>query len=70
MLWEEAQLIGSYYGSSRMRLEMSHIIELYRAGKLKLDELVTNTFTLDEINDAFEVLEAGEVARGVVRYDY
>ncbi|MFQ5934176.1 MAG: Zn-dependent alcohol dehydrogenase [Dehalococcoidia bacterium] len=69
MLWEEAQLIGSYYGSSRMHLFMPRLIELYQAGKLKLDELVTRTFTLDQINEAFEALEAGEVARGVIRYD-
>ena len=69
MLWEEAELVGSYYGSSRMRLFMPRLIELYRAGKLKLDELVTKVFTLDEINDAIEALESGEVARGIIRYD-
>ncbi len=68
MLWEEAQLIGCYYGSARMRIDMPHIIELYRSGKLKLDELVTRTYPLDQINSAFDALEKGEVARSVIQY--
>ena len=68
MLWNEAQLIGCYYDSSRMALDMPHIIELYRTGKLKLDELVTRVYSLDEINPAFDALEKGEVARSVIRY--
>jgi S-(hydroxymethyl)glutathione dehydrogenase/alcohol dehydrogenase len=69
MLWEEASIVGSYYGSSRMRLFMPRLIDMYMTGKLKLDELVTRTFPLDQINEAFEVLEKGEVARSVIRYD-
>jgi Zn-dependent alcohol dehydrogenase len=37
-------------------------------GRLKLRELVTRRFVLDEINEAFRALEAGEVARGLVEY--
>ena len=69
MLWEEAEMVGCHYGSSRVRLFMPKLIELYKAGKLKLDELVTKVFTLDEINEGFAALESGEVARGIIRYD-
>jgi S-(hydroxymethyl)glutathione dehydrogenase/alcohol dehydrogenase len=40
------------------------------AGKLKLDELITHTFRLEEINTAFNALDRGEVARSIIQYDY
>ncbi len=45
---------------------MPQLIELYRAGKLKLDEPVTRSFTLGQIDDALEALRGGEVARGMI----
>ena len=43
------------------------LVDLYMAGKLKLDELVSRTFSLEEINTAFDVLDRGEVARSIIR---
>jgi S-(hydroxymethyl)glutathione dehydrogenase/alcohol dehydrogenase len=40
--------------------------ELYMDGRLKIDELVSRTYTLDQINEGFEALRTGQVARGVV----
>ena len=54
------------YGSSRPHVDMPRLIELYMNNKLKLDELVTRTYALDEVNDAMTALEKGEVARSVV----
>jgi len=65
---EEKSVIGSFYGSPRFHYDMPRIIDLYMAGRLKLDQLVTRTFRLDEINRALEALEKGEVARGVIVY--
>ena len=42
------------------------VIDLYRAGRLKLDELITRTYELDQFEQALQDLEAGELARGVV----
>ena len=42
---------------------------MYKAGKLKLDELVTRRFPLADVNDAFDVLSRGEVARSVLLFD-
>ncbi len=50
------------------RAEMPMLVDLYMAGKLKLDELVSRTFSLEEINTAFDVLDRGEVARSIIRY--
>jgi S-(hydroxymethyl)glutathione dehydrogenase/alcohol dehydrogenase len=47
---------------------MPKIVDLYMAKKLKLDELVSRTYRLEEINPAFEALEKGEVARSIIRY--
>jgi Zn-dependent alcohol dehydrogenase len=57
---------GSGYGSARPHIDIPRLISLYMDKKLKLDELVTRTYTLDEVNDAMTALEKGEVARGVV----
>jgi Zn-dependent alcohol dehydrogenase len=42
------------------------LIALYQAGKLKLDELVTQTYPLERVNEAFDALAAGQVARSVL----
>ena len=47
---------------------MPKLVDLYMAGKLKLDQLISRTFSLDEINTAFEVLERGEVIRSIINY--
>jgi Zn-dependent alcohol dehydrogenase len=44
------------------------MIRLHRAGKLDLDELVTRRIKLDDLDDAFRAMEAGEVARSVIVY--
>ena len=66
LIFEERVLKGSVYGSSRPRIDIPKLMNLYRAGKLKLDELVTRTYSFDQINEAYAALERGEVARTVV----
>jgi S-(hydroxymethyl)glutathione dehydrogenase/alcohol dehydrogenase len=63
----EKKLQGSVMGSTRFRLDMPMYINLYLQGRLKLDELVSRTIGLSEINDAFDALRKGEVARSVIR---
>jgi S-(hydroxymethyl)glutathione dehydrogenase/alcohol dehydrogenase len=65
-LMGEKVLRGSLYGSTRPRVDMPRIVELYMAGKLKLDELVSRRYPIEGINDAFAALKAGEVARSVI----
>jgi len=64
----EKSLVGSLYGSADMARDVPRLLGLYRAGKLKLDELVTRRFTLGEVREAFAALEQGEVARGVITF--
>jgi S-(hydroxymethyl)glutathione dehydrogenase/alcohol dehydrogenase len=64
----EKSLIGSLYGSADMSRDVPRLLGLYRAGKLKLDELVTRRFRIEEVGEAFGALERGEVARGVIAF--
>jgi S-(hydroxymethyl)glutathione dehydrogenase/alcohol dehydrogenase len=66
MLMFEKTVIGSMYGSARPHVDIPRLIGLYRAGRLKLDELVTRTYPLEEVNQAFAALAAGQVARSVL----
>lgn len=43
-------------------------LELHRSGALKLDELVTSTYTLDQVATGYEDMHAGKNIRGVIRY--
>ncbi len=63
---EERTLKGSYYGSARPQHDFPRILALYRGGRLKLDELVTRTYSVEEAPQAFADLEAGRNARGVI----
>jgi len=68
MMRHAKTLMGCAYGSTRPQADFPKLVDLYMAGKIKLDELVTRRFALAEINEAFRALEAGEVARGIVKY--
>lgn len=62
----EKVVMGSYYGSVNTTRDFPLLIDLYLAGKLKLDELVTREYTLAQINEAYAHMLSGEAARGVV----
>ena len=68
-LMPEKSVIGSMYGTARPQIEFPRLLNLYKSGKLKLDELITRRFPLEEVNAAFEVLGRGEVARSVLTLD-
>jgi S-(hydroxymethyl)glutathione dehydrogenase/alcohol dehydrogenase len=67
-LLSEKVLRGCTYGSIRPRIDIPRFIDLYMAGKLKLDELVSRTYPLEGINEAFAAMKAGEVARSIVTF--
>ncbi len=57
---------GSYYGSARPRVDFPKIVGLYANHKLEIDPLISRTYRLDQINEGFDLLRRGEVARGVI----
>ncbi|MGA2955337.1 MAG: Zn-dependent alcohol dehydrogenase [Thermodesulfobacteriota bacterium] len=66
LVFEERTLTGSVYGSSRPLIDIPMLMNLYKAGKLKLDELLTRRYPFSQINEAYEALERGEGLRSVV----
>ncbi len=62
----EKGIVGSYYGSTRQTYDMPWLMELYRQKRLKIDELITRTYKLDQINEAYDALKGGEVNRSVI----
>jgi NDMA-dependent alcohol dehydrogenase len=62
----EKVVTGSFYGSCNPPVDMPKVIDLYMEGRLPLDRLVTRTYPLDDINEAFAAMNAGEVARAVI----
>ena len=65
----EKMVIGSMYGSARPHIDFPRLLNLYREGRLKLDELISRSFPLEEVNAAFDVLSNGEVARSVLTFE-
>jgi S-(hydroxymethyl)glutathione dehydrogenase / alcohol dehydrogenase len=65
----EKGIIGSYYGSARQSYDMPWVMELYRQKRLKIDELITRRYKLEQINEGFEALKNGEVNRSVIIFD-
>jgi Zn-dependent alcohol dehydrogenase len=63
---QEKTLKGSIYGSTRPQKDFPRLFDLYRRGRLPLDRLVTREWPLAEVNEAYEALLAGTVARSVL----
>jgi Zn-dependent alcohol dehydrogenase len=64
---EERDVRGCWYGSCVPLRDFPLLIDLYRSGALRLDPMITPC-GLDDVNDAFRRMEAGETARSVIVY--
>jgi S-(hydroxymethyl)glutathione dehydrogenase/alcohol dehydrogenase len=65
---QEKRVIGSVYGSRNPADDVTRLVSLYGEGRLKLRELVTRTYALDQINDALDALANGAGARGMITW--
>lgn len=59
---------GSLMGSNNFTVDMPHLCDLYLGGRLKLDEMVSQTISLDEINEGFEAMKNGDVVRSIIDF--
>jgi Zn-dependent alcohol dehydrogenase len=66
MALQEKTIKGTMYGSVRPNLDFPRLVDLYLDGRLKIDQLVSRTYKLEEINEGFQAMRSGQVARGVV----
>ena len=62
----DVTIMGCRYGTSRPQTDVTRICELYKAGKFKLDELVSRVYPMEEINTLLEDMHEGRLARGVL----
>jgi S-(hydroxymethyl)glutathione dehydrogenase / alcohol dehydrogenase len=68
MLLQERILTGTSFGSTRQRVDLPMIVDMFMDGKYKLRELISREVELEDLNDAYDRLLKGEVKRSVVRY--
>ncbi len=67
-LWSKS-ICGCMYGSANPSVDFPKMVDLYRAGKLDLDGMITNTYSIEEAPKAFEDMQNGVNARGVLIFD-
>jgi S-(hydroxymethyl)glutathione dehydrogenase/alcohol dehydrogenase len=65
----EKRIQGSLMGSNRFPVDMPRLVDAYMAGKLHLDDLVSRRIRLEQVNEAFEEMKTGAVARSVIVFD-
>jgi NDMA-dependent alcohol dehydrogenase len=65
----QKRLQGSLFGESNPRRDIPNLLRMYQNGQLKLDELVTRTYTIDQVAEAYEDMHAGRNLRGVIIFD-
>ena len=63
----ECRITGSLMGSTRLSVEVPHLVDLYQHQRLKLDELISARYPLEQINEAIESTEKGGALRNVYR---
>jgi len=68
LLFYEKQVRGSLFGSSNPHDDILRLLALYESGRLKLDELITREYTLEEVNQGYEDMLNGLNLRGVIRF--
>ncbi|MDE3075253.1 MAG: hypothetical protein KGJ86_07465 [Chloroflexota bacterium] len=65
----ERVMTGSMLGSTRLQLDVARYVEIYRAGRLMLDELVSGCYPLDKVNEAVASSKSGAALRNVIVFD-
>jgi S-(hydroxymethyl)glutathione dehydrogenase/alcohol dehydrogenase len=65
----EKRIQGCAMGSNRFPVDMPRLVDFYLTGKLKLDDMISRRIKLKEVNEAFDELKRGEIARSVIVFD-
>ena len=68
LFYEEKRLLGCVYGSAQVRRDFPRFVGLVETGRLDLDAMFSRTIGLDDVNDAFRAMQAGEVIRSVITH--
>ena len=68
LFYANKTLKGSMYGSANVRTFMPELLSLWKTGKLDLESMISRRIKLEEVNDAFRAMQAGEVIRSVIDF--
>jgi S-(hydroxymethyl)glutathione dehydrogenase/alcohol dehydrogenase len=68
LFYDEKKLLGCVYGSAQVRSDFQRFVSLVETGRLDLDSMVSAKIGLDDVNDAFRAMQAGEVIRSVITH--
>jgi len=66
---DERVITGGYMGSTRIQVDIPRMVDLYKAGILKLDELITGHYSLDQINQGIDSVLKGEALRNIIMFE-
>ncbi len=66
---QSQRILGSKMGNTRLRVDIPKLVDLYQQGRLKLDELVSNRYQLEQINEAIASVKESEALRNVIVFD-
>lgn len=66
--WQK-QIVGCLFGNANPRSDIPKLLSLYRQGELLLDELVTHTYRLDQVNEGYEAMRTHQTIRGMILFD-
>jgi len=66
---QEKRIQGSQMGSNRFPVDMPRLVDFYMQGRLKLDELISRRIKLEQVNEGFEEMKTGSIARSVIMFD-
>ncbi|MGW4720680.1 NDMA-dependent alcohol dehydrogenase [Nocardia sp. NPDC004260] len=61
-------LTGAWFGNANIRFDIPHLLRLYMEGHLKLDEMITRTYSIDEVNHGYEAMRNAENIKGLIVY--
>jgi len=66
---QRKELVGTIFGNANPRRDIPRLLRLYDEGKLKLDELVTKTYSLEDVNQGYQDMRDGKNIRGMILHD-
>ena len=65
----ERRIQGSLMGSNRFPVDMPRLVDFYLSGRLKLDQMIARRIKLEAVNEGFDELRRGEIARSIIMFD-
>jgi S-(hydroxymethyl)glutathione dehydrogenase/alcohol dehydrogenase len=69
LILSQKEIVGNVFGGANPHADIPRLLSLYKHGLLKLDELVTKTYTLEEVNEGYDDMLNGRIMRGMIVFD-